>query len=168
MKNNPINFTFNLTLDTGETANIWLPQPIWAELAIISRPLAYIFTEANTLPYQVFITDWERVVNESLDGLRDEQKEKVKKDLEAFFARMIAGGYCDLKNMNDFSEYELNDFKGTLLFISALYRYVYARTPIQSEKSKAFFTSLTQAEWQKSLLSSKDSSEELVVVTSTN
>lgn len=151
IESKPTNFSLDLRLESGEIARIFIPQPLESELTRVSRVLSYIFNQLDNISLNVVIADWERIVDEALSSLKADYAEKVKSDVMRFLDRCVAGGFCDIKDINTFNELELSDLKGIILFTSALYRYVWKRTPIGSNELKAFFTTSTLAEWKQSL-----------------
>lgn len=154
----PTNFSLDLRLSDGEIAKIFIPQPLESELILISRVLSYFFNQMDETPLNVFVADWQRMVNEALSDLREKYAEKVKNDIDRFLERQIAGGFCDIKDINSFNDIELSDLKGLILFTCALYRYVWQRTQIKSGGIEALFTSLTLAEWKQSLTKQPEAS----------
>lgn len=151
VENKPTNFTIDLRLESGDVAKFFIPQPLENELSRVSRVLSYIFNQLDSLSLNVVIADWDRIVDEALSTLKPEYAEKVKNDVYRFLDRCVAGGYCDIKDINTLGEMDTSDLKGVLLFISALYRYVWKRTPVGSNELAAFFTTLTLQEWKQSL-----------------
>lgn len=145
----PINFEVALVLDTGDEAKVFIPQPNDVELTRISRVLSYVFKEMDKSPLQILLIDWERLIDEALAGLPSELAENVRKQTLTFLDRCVSSGICDLKDINTLSATEASLLKGSLLFISALYRYVYQRAKIESNEIKGFFTSLSATDWKK-------------------
>lgn len=155
----PVNFEVALVLDTGEEAKVFVPQPNDVELTRISRVLSYIFREMDKNPLQILLIDWERMIDEALSGLSKELADNVKKQTMTFLDRCVSSGICDLKDINTLSDSETSLLKGSLLFISALYRYVYQRAKIESSGIKGFFTSLSATDWKKSLSKRSEESQ---------
>lgn len=173
-----IDQNFNLLIDVdyseGEILKFYVPQPQIAEIKAISRILGYFYkvTSSQTEAVPVIVTDWERLVDESLSSLSSELKNNVAKALDNLFTRMLdscsvikmrnseAAEFFDYtttersKYLDD--AYVIDRFKGTALFILALLRYS-ERSMIQDTLSD-FITSATLLELQSSL---KKSAKEL-------
>lgn len=156
-KANLYNFIVTISSDVGDSLDIYVPQPNELELKLLAPILGKFFTAVREKRYDtmVLLYDWELIVEEALEGLTDEKKENLQKRLNTFFERSIAS--MTINGQTGLSENEMSLFKGTLLFISALYRYS-TKTLLTRELGE-FFTSLSSTEWLKSLTSSTEVSE---------
>lgn len=169
---------FNLLIDVdyaeGEILKFYVPQPQITEIKAISRILGYFYkvTSSQLESIPVIVTDWERLVDESLSPLSSELRDNVARALANLFTRMLDScSVIKMKNSEateffDYTtterskyledSYVVNRFKGTALFILALLRYS-ERGMIQDTLSD-FITSATLLELQNSL---KKSAKEL-------
>lgn len=169
---------FNLLIDVdyaeGEILKFYVPQPQITEIKAISRILGYFYkvTSSQLESIPVIVTDWERLVDESLSSLSPELRDNVARALANLFTRMLDScSVIKMKNSEateffDYTtterskyledSYVVNRFKGTALFILALLRYS-ERGTIQDTLSD-FITSATLLELQNSL---KKSAKEL-------
>lgn len=143
------NFIVTIASDEGEELNIYVPQPNELELKLLAPILGKFYTALKEKKYDmaVMIYDWDLIVEEVLEGYNDEKKENLKKRLDTFFERSLAS--MIISGKSSLSENETSLFKGTLLFISALYRYS-TKTLLIKELAE-FFTSSSSTEWLKSL-----------------
>lgn len=153
-KANLYNFIVTISSDEGDSLDIYVPQPNELELKLLAPILGKFFTAVREKRYDtmVLLYDWELTVEEALEGLNEEKKENLQKRLNTFFERSIAS--MTINGQTELSETEMSLFKGTLLFISALYRYS-TKTLLTKELGE-FFTSLSSTEWLKSLTSSTE------------
>lgn len=156
-KANLYNFIVTIPSEAGDSLDIYVPQPNELELKFLAPILGKFFTYVREKRYDtmVLLYDWELAVEEVLEGLNEEKKENLQKRLNTFFERSIAS--MTINGKEALSESEMTLFKGTLLFISALYRYS-TKTLLTRELGE-FFTSLSSTEWLKSLTSSTEVSE---------
>ena len=155
-KANLYNFIVTISSDEGDSLDIYVPQPNELELKLLAPLLGKFFTAVREKRYDttVLLYDWEWSVEEALEGLNEEKKENLQKRLNTFFERSIAS--MTINGKEALSEDETNLFKGTLLFISALYRY--STKALLKKELEEFFTSLSASEWLKSLTNLDDPS----------
>lgn len=149
----PVNFIVPVGLDNGREAKVFIPQPLEKDIMKISRVLSYIFNQTQNTPLQILLIDWERFVEESLYTLPQENANYVKNLLEGVLDKCVSAGECDIKDIHSFSQHEMTLLKGGVVFISALFRYVYCQGQTNSEIEQ-FFTSLKLTEWRASLSNS--------------
>lgn len=162
MTNSKFNLYFDVDLLSQRGLKVYIPEPAQMEIKGISRILGYFF---KTISEQresavVAVTDWERLVDESLDGLSHSLQEQCRTNVNNFFTRALDG--CSIVQdgvLFDFTsegrakflsdENVVSRIKGNCLFISALLRYLEKgqMTDILTD----FITSLTLTELQKSL-----------------
>lgn len=172
MKITQNNFIIEMATDEGETMQVWICHPHDSEMSRISRVLAHFNKEMSNIGVSVAIADYERLIDESLMNYPPDFQSNLKKSLESFFSRAEASAVCsDGRKAAElgkafFSDSERAVFRGTLLFISALWRYtmigkglIYAKETGEMEKDEAMkdikrlFTSLTATDWLNSLQS---------------
>lgn len=153
----PVSFIVPVVLDNGEEAKVFIPQPLEKDIMKVSRVLSYIFEQTQNTPLQILLIDWERFVEESLYPLPQENASYVRDLLQGILEKCIFSGECDIKDIHSFSQHEMVLLKGGVLFISALFRYVYCQNQKNNEVEQ-FFTSLKLTEWKASLSSSSKGS----------
>lgn len=150
------NFVVSIPGEYGETLDIFVPQPNELELKILAPILGKFYTAVREKKYDIMVLlyDWEIIVEQVLEGENEEKRENLKNRLNTFFERSQAS--MTIKGKSTLSEEETSLFKGTLLFISALYRYS-TKTLLKKELGE-FFTSLSASEWLKHLTNLDDPS----------
>lgn len=155
------NFIISIVSDEGNPLTIYVPQPPEMELKSLAPLLGRIFTalQKEEVSPVVLIKDWELILEELA-----EKNDTIKTQVASFFERSLLGVSVFTeagKKIEKLSEDETNIFKGSLLFISALYRYS-IRAVLGSAEMAEYFTSLTAMEFQNSL---KTSSSQVRLVT---
>lgn len=140
---------------------IFIPQPSKYETMSISKVLGYFYEQISKgASVDVLVVDWERIMDEALDGFVNSENVKANtksfldKTMYSSFIKLPAGkvvAYNEAKLDEEKQEY----FKGTILFICALFRY--ASQEIRKTVLKGYTTSLTSEAWKKSF--SKSSTE---------
>lgn len=162
MNNSKFNLYFDVDLISQKGLKVYIPEPTQMEIKGISRILGYFFKIISEQRESavVAVTDWDRLVDESLDGLSVSLQEQSRTNLNNFFMRSLNA--CSIVQDDVLFDYTsegrnkfLNDekivdrIKGNCLFICALLRYL--------EKGQMrdiltdFITSSTILELQQSL-----------------
>lgn len=182
MKITKQNFIIPIDDENNNPISIWISHPLDIEFSAIGRVLSYINKEISSgTPAQCIITDYERLIDESLNGMSQEYTKSIKQAIETFFQRAELGAkLSDGRDFNALSkelkEYFRDEFRGKMLFISTLWRYLYAETlrginqaKTQEEKEEAqriaasltqFFTLQNATEWSDSFANASAESQE--------
>lgn len=154
------NFVVPIMSDKGEELKFYVPQPIEKELRSIAHILGYLFTKirAEQIDIMMFIKDWRIFAEEFCERL--ENGEGKLRALDAFIERSLLGAdiynECGDKIEKEITAEEREFFEGSLVFMSALYRY--SPTYIKNQELGDYFTSLTSTEFKNSLLKSQKTS----------
>lgn len=160
MKIDKHNFIIPLSGSSGKEITCYVPQPNEIEMNKLFRLLGTIFSilRKGNQDILVVLKDWRLLLEESLDEMPDDKRTPLLKALDVFFERSLASASIFDEDGLDVTldEDETEIFKGTLLFLSALYRY--SPNQVKSEMG-GYFTSLNASEFRSS---QKRSSSQLV------
>lgn len=153
------NFTFDIISSNGNSYKVFLPQPNAQEIKMLAPILGRIFTELRSekLDTIVMLKDWELIVENATADLNDEKASNILTTLNNFFDRSILSATIVDESgikVEHLDDDEQSYFKGTLLFISALYRYS-LKASLKSDL-RDYFTSSTCSEWLKQFVSGKE------------
>lgn len=143
---------------------IFIPQPSKYETMAISKVLGYFYEQISKgASVDVLVVDWERIMNEALDGFVN--AETIKANTKSFLDKTMYSSFIKLPtgkvvayNEANLDEEKLEYFKGTILFICALFRY--ASQEIRKTVLKGYTTSLTSEAWKKSFSTSSIESKQ--------
>lgn len=153
------NFTFQIPSSSGETLNVFLPQPNAVEIKRLAPILGRIFSAMRTekADIVVMLKDWEFVVENALSDLTSEKAENVEATLNTFLDRSLASAHIitlEGAKVEKLDDDETLYFKGILLFISSLYRYS-LKENLKSDL-RDYFTPLSYSDWHKQFVSGKE------------
>lgn len=150
------NLILTLMDEDSNINKVYIPEPTQQSFNSILKVLQkfYAMSFMDSIPVDVIVRDYAEIVKEILDG-----DEIAIKRVDSFINRSLLGStifthegefvpYAECK----WSDEEKAICEGTLLFVSALYRYV----PIQARKKglKDILTSQTLEDWKISCLDS--------------
>lgn len=153
------NFTFQIPSSSGESYNVFLPQPNATEIKRLAPILGRIFSamRSEKADIAVMIKDWEFIVEGALSDLTSEKAENVEATLNTFLERSLASAHIVTNEgikVEKLDDDETLYFKGILLFISSLYRYS-LKVNLKSDL-RDYFTQLTYLEWLKQFANGKE------------
>lgn len=155
-----LNFVIPFVTDAGKEAQVFIPQPNDLELKGLAKFLGYYYSKVQRegiLP-NVAMTDYQVFIEDFLTTIPLDAKDAYQSKLDAFYERSLMGAhtYCDGMFLTKLSKDEEEAIKGSLTFISALYRY----SPKGALKGELmdFFTSLSATEWKSSFSTSASAS----------
>lgn len=153
---------FVIPLDGGYL--IFIPQPSKYEVMSISKVLGYFYEQVSKgASVDVIVVDWERLVDEALTDF--DRAESIKASVMSFLDKLMYSSFIRMPDGRVLSyaeakldEEKLEYFKGTILFICALFRY--ASQEVKKTVLKGYVTSLSSEAWKKSLLTSSTESKQ--------
>lgn len=157
------NFIVSVVGDDGDMLRVFVPQPPEMEIKALAPLLGKIFSALQTEGANplVLMKDWELMLDEVA-----EKNAAIRSVANSFFERCLLGMsvYTEGgKKVEKLSESETEIFRGTLLFVSALYRY--STSAIRGgQEMREFFTSLTATEFQSSLKKLSSQAQQGIVV----
>lgn len=167
MKIDTMNFIIPLTANNGHTFDIYVPQPLGNELDKIARVLGYFFglQRTNDIHPLVIMRDWQMYLRESLENMSESRAADIEKSVNIFLERSLSGSFAvsaDNKeiDISKFGEEEMELIKGSILFLSALYRYSPKWALIGEDGQKGYFTSQSLTEVRNSLQKQSSQSSE--------
>lgn len=151
MKIDKYNFIIPLSGSNNKEITCYVPQPNEIEMHRLFHLLGTIFSilRKGNQDILVILKDWRLILEDSLEDMPDEKRASLLKALDVFFERSLASATIFDEDGLDvkLDEDETEIFKGTLLFLSALYRY--SPNPVKSEMG-GYFTSLSASEFKSS------------------
>lgn len=154
---------FVIPIDGGYLA--FIPQPSKYEVIAISKVLGYFYEQISKgSSVDVIVVDWLRIVDEALEDFAN--AENVRANTLSFLDKTMYSAFIKKPegNIVAYPEANLDEekqeyFKGTILFICALFRY--ASQEVRKTVLKGYTTSLTCEAWKKSFSTSSAGSKQV-------
>lgn len=152
MKLDKCNFIIPLSGSNDKEITCYVPQPNEIEMNRLFRLLGTIFSviRKGNQDILVVLKDWRLILEDSLGDTSEEKRDALLGALDVFFERSLASATIFDEDGLDVTldEEETEIFKGTLLFLSALYRY--SPNQVVKNEMKGYYTSLNASEFKSS------------------